>query len=104
MESSLEENTINNKYNILRYKSHGATSKVYLVEDKNDKKQYAAKVFKEDSSTFKDEIKIMEKISALKNPFIINLIESGEGPIKKFSKPKKIKKYVILEYASKGTI
>ena len=40
MESSSEEDSINNKYHILVKMDKGATSKVYLVEDKKDKKLY----------------------------------------------------------------
>ena len=103
MESS-EENTINNKYIILENKGHGGTANVYLVEDKNDKKQYACKVLKEVSSLFKKEIEILKKVSALNNPFIINLIEYGEGPIKTPSKPKRVRQFAILEFASKGEL
>ena len=104
MENSPEEDSINNKYHILVRKGKGATSKVYLVEDKKDKKLYAAKVFKEATSLFEKEIDILKKISSLYNPFIINLIEFGEGPVKAPSEPKRNAKYVILEYASKGTL
>jgi serine/threonine protein kinase len=61
MESSPEEDSINNKYRILGKKGKGATSKVYLVEDKKDKKLYAAKVLKEVNSSFEKEIKIRKK-------------------------------------------
>ena len=104
MESSPEEDSINNKYHILVRKGKGATSKVYLVEDKKDKKLYAAKVFKEDTSSFEKEIEILKKVSSLYNPFIIKLIEFGEGPVKAPSEPKRNAKYAILEYASKGTL
>ena len=104
MESSPEEDSINNKYRILAKKGKGATSKVYLVEDKKDKKLYAAKVLKEFNSSFEKEIKILKKLSSLNNPFIINLIEFGEGPVKAPEKPKRNAQYAILEYASKGTL
>ena len=105
MESLPEENNINNKYLILGDdKGEGATAKVYLVEDKNDKKQYAAKVFSIDPSLFEKEIDILKKISALNNPYIMKLIDYGEGPVKAPSEPKRNLKYAILEYASKGIL
>ena len=104
MESSPEEDNINNKYLILGYKGKGATAIVYLVEDKKDKKQYAAKVFSIDSSLFENEIDILKKVSALNCPYIINLIDYGEGPVKAPSKPKREWKYAILEYSSKGIL
>ena len=104
MESLPEEDNINNKYLILEYKGEGATAKVYLVEDIKDKKQYAAKVLNEDFSLFEKEIKILNKVSTLNNPYIINLIHSGEGPIKEPSKPKRNGQYAILDYASKGDL
>ena len=104
MESSPEEDSINNKYHNLVKMDKGATSKVYLVEDKKDKKQYAAKVLKEGNTSFEKEIQIHKKISSLNNPFIINLIEYGEGPVKAPSKPKRNAQYEILEYASKRTL
>jgi serine/threonine protein kinase len=105
MESLPEENNINNKYLILGDdKGEGATAKVYLVEDKNDKKQYAAKVFSIDPSLFEKEIDILKKVSALNNPYIMKLIDYGEGPVKTPSEPKKNLKYAILEYASKGIL
>ena len=37
---------LKNKYKILEYKNKGGFSKVYLVEDIDTKKQYAAKLLK----------------------------------------------------------
>jgi len=82
MEGLQEENNINNIYLILEERGKGGTANVYLVEDIKDKKQYAAKVLNEDFSLFEKEIKILKTVSALNNPYIINLIESGEGPVK----------------------
>ena len=90
MEISPEEDSINNKYHNLVKMGKGATSKVYLVEDKKDKKQYAAKVLKECNTSFEKEIQIHIKISSLNNPFIINLIEYGEGPVKALQNPKEM--------------
>ena len=104
MESTINEHLhINNRYNVIKFKSKGGFGKVYLVEKLEDKKQYAAKVLKKNAS-FKNEISIHEKVSKLKCPYMVNLIEFDEGPVKVDSKPTKIRKYLILDYASKGEI
>ena len=104
MESATEENLIDNKYTILEKKGRGATANVFLVEDKNDKTKYAVKVLKEITPYFEKEIEILQKVSILKNPYIINLIHYGEGPVKKSSKPETNNQYMVLDYASKGEL
>lgn len=104
MESFPEENSIDNKYIILERKGKGATANVYLVEDKNNKAKYAVKVLKEITPYFEKEIEILQKVSILKNPYIINLIHYGEGPVKKSSKPETNNQYMVLDYASKGEL
>ena len=101
-----ESSTINNKYNVLEAKGKGASAVVYLVEsmDNNKNKKYAAKVLKEVTPSFEREISILEKLSKLKCPYLVNLIEFGEGPVKIGSKSIKTKQYIILDYASKGKI
>ena len=85
-------------------KGKGASATVYLAEDINTKKQYAVKVLKEITPSFQKEIQMLEKVSSLKNPYIVNLIEHGEGPVKLVSKPSRNLQYVVLDYASKGEI
>ena len=101
-----ESSTINNKYNVLEAKGKGASAVVYLVEsmDNNKNKKYAAKVLKEVTPSFEREISILEKLSKLKCPYLVNLIEFGEGPVKIGSKPIQTKQYIILDYAPKGKI
>ena len=65
------------------------------------KKKYAIKILKQPSDLEK-EVSILIKVSALNNPYIINLVTYGEEQIKKNSLEEK--KYTILEYASKGDI
>jgi serine/threonine protein kinase len=104
MESATEENLIDNKYTILEKKGRGATANVYLVEDKNDKTKYAVKVLKEITPYFEKEIDILKKVSILKNPYIVNLIKFGEGPVKIGSKSETNHQYMVLDYASKGEL
>ena len=101
---SINESTINNRYKIIEKKGRGASATVYLAEDINTKKQYAVKVLKEITPSFQKEIQMLEKVSSLKNPYIVNLIEFGEGPVKIGSKPSRNLQYFVLEYASKGEI
>ena len=101
---SAEESKINNRYKIIEKKGRGASSIVYLAEDLTTKKQYAVKILKEMSSSFKNEIQMLEKVSSLHNPYIVNLIEYGEGPVKIGLKSPQNQQYFVLEYASKGEI
>ena len=101
---SKEESTINNRYKIIEKKGRGASAIVYLAEDLTTKKHFAIKILKEMTPSFQKEIQMLEKVSSLNNPYIINLIEYGEGPIKTGSKNSKNHQYFVLEYASKGEI
>ena len=54
MESTINEKLhINNRYNVIKFKDKGGFGKVYLVERLEDKKQYAAKVLKTKTPSFK---------------------------------------------------
>ena len=107
-DDDIEANTIlKGTYKIQKKKPEGKGSqgKVYLVENINTKEQYAVKFFeKDDGYGFKNEIKMLEIVSSLKSPYIINLIVSGEEKIKIGSDPLKNKKYIIIDYASKGDL
>ena len=98
---------LKNKYKILEYKNKGGFSKVYLVEDIETKKQYAAKLLKKkkvDETNFKKEIQILKEVSSLNHPYIVNYKDFGEEDIILDSKEKKKQKYIILEYVSKGEL
>ena len=97
-------NNINNQYIILNEKplGEGNFSKVYLVEDKS-KKQYAGKVFNKKESSFQNEIEMLKTVSSLNNPYIINYVDSGEGPVKIGTEITE-NQYVIMEHASKGIL
>ena len=69
--------TIANRYTLIESKGKGLTANVYLAEDQTNKRKYALKVMKEISPSFQNEISILEKVSSLNNPYIINLISSG---------------------------
>ena len=94
---------INNKYLTINNKGEGATSKVFEVKDIKTEKVYAAKVFKKSCDYyFLKEIEILNTIKKVNNPYIINMIESNISENGQL--PKEEKKYIILEYASKGDL
>ena len=75
---------LKNKFKILEYKNKGGFSKVYLVEDIDTKKQYAAKLLKikkVNETNFKKEIQILKEVSSLNHPYIVNYIDFGEEDI-----------------------
>jgi serine/threonine protein kinase len=98
---------IDKKYDIIEKKGSGATSIVYLVKDSTTKKIYAAKILKKQNICFNYEI---EMLNALKNAekeenqYILNLVNNGTGDVVKKDKVLKDKQYLILEYASKGSL
>ena len=103
-ENTTQESTINGRYKIIEKKGMGASANVYLCENLENHKQYAVKVLKQVSPSFQKEIQILEKISKLNCPYIVNFIEFGEGQVKIASKPNVNKQYLVLEYAEKGEI
>ena len=103
MESTTQNQTlIDNKYIILEKIGHGGTANVYKVKEIKTNKIYAAKILKEESEYFDNEVKMLKLIK--ENSYMINLIDSGYGPIIKKEHPTENKQYLILEYASKGVL
>ena len=108
----MEDDSINypllqNKYKIIDYLNKGGFSKVYLVEDIDTNKKYAAKLLnmeKVNETNFKKEIQILKKLSSLNHPYIVNYIDSGEEDIILDSKEINKQKYIILENVSKGEL
>ena len=102
---SEEKNNIGNKYIILNERpiGDGNFSKGYLVEDKNTKMQYAAKVLNERDDSFDKEVSIHQKVSSLNNPYIIKYEDSGEGLVK-IDTNNDNKQCLIMEHASKGIL
>ena len=95
---------IDKKYDIIEKKGSGASSVVYLVKDSTTKKSYAAKIMKIQSIFFKNEVDILDVLKKAQNPYILNLINSGTGNVVLKDKDLKEKQYLILEYASKGSL
>ena len=102
MENDNNQETIDNKYKIIEKKGHGASANVFCVKELNNETIYAAKVLKKHSDLFQKEINILKTLKTAKSENIINIIDSGEGPIISKNHPKTVNQYLILEYASKG--
>ena len=100
------QETIDSRYIILDKKGFGATANVFLVKETNSDTVYAAKVLKEHSDLFEKEIKILEhlKTEGQNNPYIVNIVNSGEGLIIRKNHQPKTSQYLVLEYASKGEL
>ena len=107
MEMSKNEEQIDSRYIIKEKIGEGLKTNIFLVLDKETNKEYVAKVCKEgekNKALFDNEIKILNILKKYKNPYIINIIDSGEGNIIRTNKKNLIRKYSILEYASNGNI
>ncbi len=98
------EETIDNKYIIKEKKGKGATAYVFLVEEQNTQKIYASKVLNEPSNLFNKEIEILNALKSINNPYIVNIIDSGTGPIIRANRPTTTSQYIVLEYAPRGDI
>ena len=98
------QESIDNNYTIVEKRGSGATAIVFLVKGSDNEQIYAGKVLKETSDLFDKEIEILQRLRPLNNPYLVNLIASGNGPIIRASKPTENKQYLILEYAQKGEL
>ena len=95
---------IGTKYIILEKLGSGGQANVFLVTKKGDAKKYAAKVFKKDGKSIDIEIKILNELQKYNNPYIINIIEIGEGEIVRKNRETKKLKYFIMENYPNGNI
>ena len=105
MEISTMEEQINSKYLIKELLNSGFQAFAFLVQEKETNKEYVAKVFKEKQKFFCDqEVNILNILKEENNPYIVKIIDSGEGDVIRKNKPTINTKYYILEYASYGNI
>ena len=74
MEDISDQETIDSKYIILDQKGHGATSNVYLVREINHQTVYAAKVLKDKSKFFENEVNMLNILKPENHPNIANII------------------------------
>ena len=93
-----QEVIIDNKFVIEKFLDDGGFSNVYKVKDITNNNIYALKLFNEDDDIFKNEVKINKIIKDYEeeNQHCIKFIDSSEG---KSQLP-----YIILEFASKGSV
>ena len=105
MENQIE-GTIDTKYLIIKKKGSGGTANAFLVQQKGNDTNYIAKVLKvEDKKYIKyheNEVKYLKILKEYSFPFVLNIIDNGEGPIIRKNRNKGlplIKKYIVLEYA-----
>ena len=104
-----KENSIGNKYIIYEKIGKGGRSKVFKVKPKgkNIDKYYAAKVYIKFKDTKINDYEIEKQILLnLKNksPYILNLIDSGEGEIKRENKKPSTNNYIIVDYMKNGCL
>ena len=92
-----------NKYKIIKLIGTGGFANVYLSENQTNHRFYATKVMDKSSLAFTKELKMLQKLSLLNNPYIIKLIDFGEGPIQ-INNENEDKQFAILEYAPKGEL
>ena len=103
MEDKEDQGTIDSRYIIINKKGYGLTSVVYVVKDSTNQMTYAAKVLKNPSDYFQNELNILNSLKELNNSYIVNIITSGEGIINRKSYQKK-RQYIILENAQNGEL
>ena len=95
--------SLDNKYVIKMNKGKGVTSEVFLVEEEETHNLYAAKILLHHCPFFDNEIQILNALKNANIPYIVNIVASGDGEIKKDKKSIK-KQYIILEYAQRGDL
>ena len=106
----LNENILDNKYNILKKISTDAFKEYYLVKDIKSEKQYIAyikftnELEDNDSFNFKHEVKIMKMVSQLYNPYLVHLNDYGKGTFIYNGVTKTDIKYIIVDYYPNGNL
>ena len=85
---------------------NGDISIILLVEDKCTHKIYVAKTHNNEDYKYliEKEIKIFQHLLNKQRHYIVDFIEDGEGNLIKKNLEEEQKKYIILEYCSKGTL
>ena len=104
MESSEIIEQIDGKYLIKEKIGSGGEANVFLVSKKGTNEEYAAKVPKNEENTSEQEISSLEQLKQYNCPYIVNLIEYGEGEIIRKNRKNRIRKYCILENAPYGNL
>jgi len=113
MTTTIKEEQIGSKYLIKEKLGRGLNANIFLVTEKEGNKAYIAKVFKEEEDEddeeqyqflYDKEIEILNILKPYNNPYIVNIIDSGESEIIRKKKDPLKAKYYILEYAAYGSL
>ena len=105
MEEKVEQEEIASKYIIKEKIGSGGQANAFLVEEKETKNEYVAKVLKrEEDISILNEIEILKELKKNNNPYIIYIIDSGKGTIIRKDREKRERDYFILENAKYGNI
>ena len=98
------QDNIDNIYHIIQYLGEDGSSKMYRVRNVSNNTEYTAKVLKGNGNNFQQELQMTTTISNLNNPNIIHLYNHGIGTITRGGNVRNNKKYLILDYCSKGEL
>ena len=97
-----EEESIDTKYEIIEKIGSGGQANIFRVKKIGTDKEYAAKVFKKDSKYIDNEINMLQEVKQYQCPYIIKIIDSGEGKVIRKERKTKERKYFILEKLRNG--
>ena len=104
MEKSVQSEKIDSKYIIKEKIGSGGQANIFRVVKEGTNEEYAAKVFKKDNDFITNEINILQEVKQYHCPYIINIIDSGEGMVIRNNRITKERKYFILEKEKYGNI
>ena len=105
MEDELNQGQIDLRYIIKKKVGSGTTANVFLVREMDTNQEYVAKVLKDDNNNLYDnEVYILNILRPYNSPYIINIVNSGNGNIIRNNRNTKWRRYTILEYAPYGNI
>ena len=104
MEELAQQEEIDSKYIIKEKIGSGGQANIFRVVKKGTNEEYAAKVFKEDSDYITNEINMLQEVKQYQCPYIINIIDSGEGQVIRNNRKTKVRKYFVLENEPNGSI
>ena len=94
---------VDNKYSIIKFLGTGAYANVFLVRCLVNNKTYALRQLKRKNPIFEKELYIYKKVSQIKEGDFIRLIDYGKANFD-FEYFRKIKQYMVIEYAEKGKL
>ena len=101
----MNQGQIDLRYIIKEKIGSGGTANIFLVEEIETNREYVAKVLKNDNNNlYINEVYILNILRPYNSPYIINIINSGEGNINRNNRNPRLRKYAILEYAPYGNI